>query len=377
MKSITTKTLKTFLLLIAICNLQTAFSQAPQKMSYQAIIRNSSNVLIANTSVTIKVSIFLGQNSAPAVYSEVHLVATNYNGLATFEIGTGTVLSGSFSAIDWANGVYYVKTETDPTAGTNYTIVGVSQLTSVPYALSSLDNKWANSANGISYNAGNVAIGSSTPNNFFFSDTSKFLQINNPSSATTSDAKLVLSTSSTASSGSIGGIVFANPNGSAVEPRFAYIGGNFVATNTLDYGGSLSFYTKGSNGFLNNNMTIKNTGNVGNVGIGTSDPTTKLEVNGFTKLGTDAPAIKVKKITGTTAPNESGYVDISHGLTLSKILSVSVLVDAGFLIPESYDQNGYDFSYYLGSNNIVVFNSVANSYSILSKPIRVLITYEE
>jgi hypothetical protein len=37
------------------------------------------------------------------------------------------------------------------------------------------------------------------------------------------------------------------------------------------------------------------------VGIGTTNPNATLEVNGFSKLGADAPAIKVKKLTGTTA----------------------------------------------------------------------------
>ncbi|GBL34553.1 hypothetical protein EMGBS15_01480 [Filimonas sp.] len=45
------------------------------------------------------------------------------------------MVSGSFSTINWANGPYFVKTETDPTGGTTYTISGTSQLMSVPYAL--------------------------------------------------------------------------------------------------------------------------------------------------------------------------------------------------------------------------------------------------
>ncbi|MEO6977276.1 MAG: hypothetical protein ABI113_02825, partial [Mucilaginibacter sp.] len=51
-------------------------------------------------------------------------------------IGTGTVVSGSLATIDWANGTYFIKTETDPTGGSTYTITGTSQLLSVPYALS-------------------------------------------------------------------------------------------------------------------------------------------------------------------------------------------------------------------------------------------------
>jgi hypothetical protein len=55
--------------------------------------------------------------------------------LVSLEIGTGTVISGSFTAIDWSVDTYFIKTETDPIGGTNYTITGTSQLLSVPYAL--------------------------------------------------------------------------------------------------------------------------------------------------------------------------------------------------------------------------------------------------
>jgi hypothetical protein len=55
--------------------------------------------------------------------------------LATFQIGNGSIVSGTMAGIDWANGPYFIKTETDPTGGTSYTITGTSELLSVPYAL--------------------------------------------------------------------------------------------------------------------------------------------------------------------------------------------------------------------------------------------------
>ena len=112
-----------------------AWAQAPQKMSYQAIIRNSSNVVIASSIVGIKISIVKGSPNGPVVFAERHTKSTNANGLLSLEIGSGTVLSGNFSAIDWGNGPYFIKTETDPFGGTNYSIVGSTELLSVPYAL--------------------------------------------------------------------------------------------------------------------------------------------------------------------------------------------------------------------------------------------------
>lgn len=85
--------------------------------------------------MSIKISILQGTESRSIVYTERHTPNTNANGLATLSIGAGTVLNGGFSNINWANGPYFIKTETDPNGGNNYTISSSQQLLSVPYAL--------------------------------------------------------------------------------------------------------------------------------------------------------------------------------------------------------------------------------------------------
>ena len=112
-----------------------SFAQAPQKFSYQAVVRDASNNLIANQSVGVQISILQGSAAGEAVYVETQNATTNANGLMTLEIGGGTMLSGDFATIDWGDGPYFLKTETDPNGGTNYTIEGTQQLLSVPYAL--------------------------------------------------------------------------------------------------------------------------------------------------------------------------------------------------------------------------------------------------
>lgn len=111
------------------------FAQVPQKMSYQAVIRNSSSALITSTPVGMKISVLQGTSTGTAVYVETQTPSTNANGLVSLEIGTGTVITGPFSAINWAAGPYFIKTETDPTGGTAYTIASTNKLMSVPYAL--------------------------------------------------------------------------------------------------------------------------------------------------------------------------------------------------------------------------------------------------
>ncbi|MEY4002771.1 MAG: hypothetical protein RIT07_813 [Bacteroidota bacterium] len=110
-------------------------AQSPQKFSYQAVVRNASQALLTNKTVGIRASVLRGSAGGTAVYSESHTATTNSNGLVSIEIGGGTLLSGRFMQINWASGPYFLKTEIDVNGGTNYTITGVSQLLSVPYAL--------------------------------------------------------------------------------------------------------------------------------------------------------------------------------------------------------------------------------------------------
>lgn len=112
-----------------------ALAQVPQKMSYQAIVRNANNNLVTNAMIGMRISIVQGSESGTAVYIETHTAKTNTNGLVTLAIGDGSPVRGTFQAISWAEGSFFVRTETDPSGGTNYTITGVSQLMSVPFAL--------------------------------------------------------------------------------------------------------------------------------------------------------------------------------------------------------------------------------------------------
>jgi hypothetical protein len=114
-----------------------AWAQAPEKMSYQAVVRDGNNALVTSTAVGMQISILQGSTSGAAVYTETQTPTTNANGLVSIEIGGGTLISGDFSAINWTDGPYFIKTETDPTGGLTYTIAGASELLSVPYALHS------------------------------------------------------------------------------------------------------------------------------------------------------------------------------------------------------------------------------------------------
>jgi hypothetical protein len=140
MKTALLKISKAALLFIILTIFKTANAQAPQKMSFQAVVRNGSNALITSVPVGMKISILQGSATGTAVYVETQTPTTNSNGLVSLEIGTGTIVTGTFSGINWANGPYFIKTETDPLGGNSYTISGTSELMSVPYALFSANS---------------------------------------------------------------------------------------------------------------------------------------------------------------------------------------------------------------------------------------------
>lgn len=128
--------MKKILFIVAtLCATATLFAQAPAKFNYQAVVRNATNQLITSSPIGMRIAILKGTATGSAVYLETHIPITNANGLAAVEIGNGSVVNGVFANIDWANGPYFVKTDIDPSGGTNYTITNTTQLLSVPYAL--------------------------------------------------------------------------------------------------------------------------------------------------------------------------------------------------------------------------------------------------
>lgn len=111
-----------------------SFGQAPEGFNYQAVVRDAGNTILTNQAVGIQLSIQQGSIGGTAVYTETFASTTNGYGLVNLEIGSGTSVD-DFSTIDWSTGSYFIETAVDITGGTNYSVMGTSQLMSVPYAL--------------------------------------------------------------------------------------------------------------------------------------------------------------------------------------------------------------------------------------------------
>ncbi|MEI8049603.1 MAG: hypothetical protein WCI92_19675, partial [Bacteroidota bacterium] len=125
----TMKKAKLMLLLAATIFQLSLLAQAPQKFSYQAVVKNASNNLVTNHAVGLKLSIL--NASSTVVYCETQTPVTNANGLISVEVGAGTVISGTMAGIAWSSSTYSLKSEIDPAGGTTYSISGTSSLLSV------------------------------------------------------------------------------------------------------------------------------------------------------------------------------------------------------------------------------------------------------
>ena len=234
------------------------FAQAPQKMTFQSVVRNSSNQLVNNAQVGMRISVLQGSYTGTAVFVETHTPTTNANGLATLTIGNGTTVSGSFAGINWANGPYYLKTEADPSGGTNYSLTTTTQLLSVPYAL--------------------YAETSGTPGPVGPTGATGTQGIAGPTGATGI-------TGATGASGLTGNTGTTGATG---------LTGATGATGLLSSGAAAGNtpYWNGTSWVVNNSNIFNNGANVG---IGTTAPSSKLEVNG---AGTNTTALNAG--TGTT-----------------------------------------------------------------------------
>lgn len=300
-----------FTLLALVALALPLLAQSPDLMTYQAVLRDTENHLITDQAVAVQISILQGAPNGTAVFTEVHSISTNENGLISLEIGDG--VGDDLSTVDWGAGPYYLKTETDPAGGSNYTITSTTQLLSVPYAkyadeagnafsgaygdlsgaptvVSAFTNDegyltselWSLNGSDVYYNGGNVGIGTNTPVRPFTIHTG------------------------------------ASPNYSAWQNDATGSGGTqgvLVGVDN-DQHGYLWNWNLGNLYFGTNNIFRMTITGAGDIGIGTTAPTARLDVRGGTKIGVSGVTFnELREITGTTiasgtqtvVPLPSGY----------------------------------------------------------------------
>jgi hypothetical protein len=109
------------------------FSQAPQSIPYQAVVRNTDGTAMANAAVTITFKIHDNSATGTVVYEETHATTTNAQGLVSLNVGGGTAVIGTFSGIQWGTGSKFFHVLMN--SGNGVVDLGTQQMMSVPYAL--------------------------------------------------------------------------------------------------------------------------------------------------------------------------------------------------------------------------------------------------
>ncbi len=256
--------------MIGLLLAMTAAAQAPHRMTFQAVVRNATNDLVISSPVGVRISVLQGSANGTAVFVETHGQQTNPLGLVTLEVGGGTAVSGTFADINWAQGPYFLRIESDVTGGTNYTVTGTQQLLSVPYALyaATSGNGGASSLDA-AYNGGSVIAADAGPVTVNMSGTTTTgIAVNttvaNSSAvlATHSGAGVGLRAESTNAANTFAAIQ-GNTNSSVAE-NSAILGFNTGAGYAI--AGQIPVTGTGSSAILGSNM--RTTGGNGVFGIG-------------------------------------------------------------------------------------------------------------
>jgi len=264
-----------YILFILILVSGIAYGQAPEKMNYQAVARDLSGLPLVSSAVSLQFDILQGSSTGTVVYSETQSRATNQFGLFTTEIGTGSVVSGTFSSIDWGSNAYYLRITV------NGDVMPATQLLSVPYALYSKTSGAAGAAltagSGIDITGGIIT---STL------DTSLTNELQNLSWDTT-DSNIINLSNGTG--------ISLSSNTPTANQVLTWNGANWVAQSLT---GS---WTQGTGNDIYNNTD--------SVGIGTTDPKSLLQLGDFMHF---FPLV----MSGTEEYTVSSYNSFWDGTTL-------------------------------------------------------------
>jgi hypothetical protein len=251
-------------IIFLLLTLLVSFSFAtPQFFTYQGVARNAQGQPLQNTNISLRLQILETSVSGNVVYEETQSATTNDLGLFVLKVGMGAATQGNFSQIDWGSDDHFLQVEMDPTGGSNYQMMGTSQLASVPYALYAESSGgdttlWQKNPAGINYNGGQVGVGTSSPE-YSIDIQENIAAIRMQSNSSVHGSGLILIPGNSANQWWItsqpGIAANPNPGGLNFLKRYPDAFGNIISEHIMD-------------------IT-----DAGNVGIGTRTPKTKLQVS--------------------------------------------------------------------------------------------------
>lgn len=266
-----------FFALYSLLFIWIGFAQAQQLssfpgMNYQAVARDAAGKLLSKKTVFLRVNLLSDGPTGNAVYSEVHQVTTNENGLFNLVIGKGESKGKAFQAIPWSEKNIWLELALSESKKEAFSVIGASQLLAVPYAYH------AGSAETLHFHENNeksacsrVAAGMpfwTVNGNDKVSDECHFI-------GTTVDEDLVFKTNNVERMRILA-------DGTIDMPGNLFIHGNL----TVDGDGSFfnlnakNDLTVGKNGTLGQDLTVGNNGSIAkDLSIGNQTTTKILQVN--------------------------------------------------------------------------------------------------
>jgi hypothetical protein len=111
------------------------FAQSSPGFTYQGVAIDQSQLPVKSKKISLRVSVLSESAIGNTVFTETHGPTTDAYGQFSINVGAGAVVNGNITQLQWDRTNYFLKIEADIIGGTNYTLIGVSQIYPVPYAL--------------------------------------------------------------------------------------------------------------------------------------------------------------------------------------------------------------------------------------------------
>ena len=125
-----------FVICVLMMSLTSIAQNSGLGFNYQAVVRNADGVLLSNSDVNIRISLYPGQMAAAPTWVETHKVHTDYSGCFGITVGKGTrdgsSVAANYKDINFSAVYYWMKIEI--LEGSNYREVSYAQLPSSPYS---------------------------------------------------------------------------------------------------------------------------------------------------------------------------------------------------------------------------------------------------
>ncbi len=148
------------LFIASVLILATYVSNA-QGINFQGVARSANGTILASSNISLRLSVLSKSVDATPEYVETKKVVTNAQGIFSIVIGDGvTATVGTFKGVNWAEAPKFLKVEMDPSGGTSYINMGITQLQYVPYAFYSLGVAADNVTGVLAVEKGGTGFGS-------------------------------------------------------------------------------------------------------------------------------------------------------------------------------------------------------------------------